>query len=120
MAGGRPTVLTPDVVSKLEEVLKDGGTITEACEQAGISRDTYHRNVNDDSKFSDKMAKAQEYVTEVAKSVVARDITKRKNTETAKWWLERKRKSEFSTRVEQNITVSALEEAIKEADQFVK
>lgn len=95
-----PTKASKEIVKKLEEVLQDGGTITEACDQAGITRQTYYNWIESDEQFLTKMESAQEYVTEVAKSVIARSITKRKNREDAKWWLERKRKNEFSARSE--------------------
>lgn len=35
--GGRPTIMTPDVINKLEQVFALGGTDKEACFYAGIS-----------------------------------------------------------------------------------
>ena len=41
--GGAPTKMTDDTVTKLESILKIGGTIEEACSYALISRETYYR-----------------------------------------------------------------------------
>lgn len=97
---GRPTKITPEVVEKLEQCFMDGATIHEACNVVKIDRATYYRRLNDDKEFATKMSDAQEYVTEVAKALLTRAITKQNDKETAKWWLERKKKLEFSTRSE--------------------
>ncbi len=91
---------TNDTVEKLEDAFRDGASITEACDQAKIDRRTYYNWIEDQNGFSTKMTEAQEWVTEIARSVVAQRITRRKDPETAKWWLERKLKNEFSTRTE--------------------
>jgi hypothetical protein len=98
--GGRPSVYCKEIVEKLEAAFRDGAHIYEACDLAGIDKGTYYSWLEVKDGFSAKMIAAQEWVTEIAKSVVARDITKKKNIDTAKWWLERKLKKEFSTRSE--------------------
>lgn len=95
----RPSSLTPEVVSLLEHSVMDGANITEACQVAGISRETYYKHLKEDEKFADKMADAEEYPSKVAKKNLIERI-KRKDVETSKWWLERKKKDEFSTRTE--------------------
>jgi len=97
---GRPTDYSEAIVRKLEDAFRDGASITEACDQAGIVRDTYYRWLNEKDGFQTKMKEAQDWVTEIARAVVAKRITKKNDTETAKWWLERKKKDEFSTRTE--------------------
>lgn len=92
---------TPEIVELLEDAFRDGASITEACDLADIDRQTYYNWLDAQEGFSTKMQEAQEWVTEVARAVVAQRITKKKDPETAKWWLERKKKDEFSTRTEQ-------------------
>lgn len=96
----KPTKYTKAVVEKLEAAFRDGASITEACDQAGVDRGTYYNWIQSMDGFSTKMEEAQEWVTEIARAVVAQKITKRKDAETAKWWLERRAKDKFSTRSE--------------------
>lgn len=87
------------IVGMIIEVLKDGGSITEACRIAGIHRDTFYDWKNKDKDFSDKVEYAENYMNEIAKGVIVRSI-KEWSSKDAKWWLERKAKNEFSTRSE--------------------
>lgn len=96
---GRPTVVTPEIIEKLESIFRDGAHIIEACENVGISRQAYYDALKRDPSFADRMDAAQEYTTEVARAVVSKAI-KRGDRETAKWWLERRVKNKFSTRNE--------------------
>lgn len=92
---GRPTVLTPQVVSKLEALLSIGLTVREACLESGISHETYYSRVRSDERFADKMAKAQNTVTTTAKKVVATQVLGG-DTKTAMWWLDRLDKKELA------------------------
>jgi hypothetical protein len=67
---GRPTVITPAVVSKLTEAFKLDVTVEEACLYAGISKDTYYRKLKEDEEFSDEMERSQMYVTMLARRSV--------------------------------------------------
>lgn len=96
----RPSDYCEVIVEKLEYAFRDGAHIYEACDMAGIDRQTYYNWLKDKEGFSARMEEAKEYVTEIAQAVVARSITKRKDPETAKWWLERRKKDKFSTRSE--------------------
>lgn len=88
--GGRPTKLVPDTITKLESIFKIGGTIEEACSYAGIAPKTYHAWVKEDNGFVTKMTAAQHYADVAAKNVVVQAITKDKDLNTAKWWLEKR------------------------------
>lgn len=96
---GRPTIITDEVVAKLELAFKEGANISEACLVSGISRNAYYDRINVDQKFSNKMSIAQDYVTVVAQKNISSRIV-RGDPEASKWWLERKKKQEFSTRNE--------------------
>jgi len=91
---------TPEIIAILEDAFRMGAHVYEACEAAGINRQTYYNWVNSSEEFAQRMYRAQEWVTEIAKSVVAKRITRNHDPETAKWWLERKLKKEFSLRTE--------------------
>lgn len=95
----RPTVMTEEVISKLESLFRDGAHIYEACKEVKIDPSTYYKQLKENMEFSNRMELAQEYTTEIARAVVSRSI-KRGRTEDAKWWLERRVKDKFSTRSE--------------------
>ncbi len=85
---GRPTVITPEVVSILVTSFHDGLTVREACWQAGISHEAYYSRLREDEQFTDTMSKAQSMVSISAKRLVAHSI-REGNLASAKWWLER-------------------------------
>ncbi len=87
---GAPTVITSDVEDKLEDILKVGGTIAEATSYAGIGERTYYDRAKANDEFSQKMLSAKHYADVEAKNVVVKSITKDKNLDTAKWWLEKR------------------------------
>lgn len=92
---GRPTVITPKVVSQLEALLSVGLTVREACLESEISHEAYYNRVRSDEQFADKMAKAQNAVTTMAKKVVATKVLGG-DTKTAMWWLDRLDKKELA------------------------
>ena len=89
-AGGAPTVVTPEVETKLESILKIGGTIAEATTYAGIGERTYYDRAKASEEFSRKMEAAKHYADVAAKNVVVASITQDKNLDSAKWWLEKR------------------------------
>lgn len=56
---GRPQKVNYTVMSKLEDALRSGASVTEACEYAGISRDTFYRHFRTEQVFTDKMKLAR-------------------------------------------------------------
>lgn len=56
---GRPYKVNYTVMSKLEDALRSGASVTQACEYAGISRDTYYRHFRDETIFAQKMKEAR-------------------------------------------------------------
>jgi hypothetical protein len=87
--GGRPTIVTLETETKIESILKIGGTIEEATSYAGISPATYFRHVKSDIGFERKMEAAKSYSMIVAKNVIIDSIVKDKNLESARYWLDR-------------------------------
>lgn len=98
MNGGRPTVITDDIVRKLETAFQDGFSVSEACLTAGISRTAYYERKAADEAFADKMELAKRYISIRAKKVVVRAINDG-NFNAAKWWLERRVREEFGANV---------------------
>lgn len=85
---GRPTKLTAEVVRKLEEALKFGATVTEACFISGISRDTFYQHYRFDQEFSDKMELSRNWMSLIARQNVANAI-RTGNIKTSIWLLEK-------------------------------
>jgi hypothetical protein len=56
---GRPNKVNYTVMSKLEDALSYGASISEACTYAGISRDTFYRHFRTEQIFADKMKTAR-------------------------------------------------------------
>lgn len=71
---GRPTDMTPSVVTKLIAAFNNLYNITEACAYADISRTTYYRWIEKDDLFSYKMSQAQSAPTRKAKEVVVAGV----------------------------------------------
>ena len=100
---GRPTIYTDELVTKLESILKIGGSVVEACSYAMISKETYYRWLEEKPDFLTKMESAQRYPDIVAKNIVVDSMTKNKDVTTAKWWLE---KREFKNSNQTNVQVN--------------
>ncbi|MBM3256580.1 MAG: hypothetical protein FJZ04_03905 [Candidatus Moranbacteria bacterium] len=107
---GRPTVITEEVVRKLESVFKLGVKDNIACNYAGIPERTYYENLQRNEDFRSKMRAAQNYARIAAGNVVMDDIVHNKDVQTAKWWLEKKHPDEFGNQplVAQQFNVGEL------------
>lgn len=111
---GRPAIqITDELVNKLESIFKIGGTVEEACSYALISGPTYYKLTKQDQTFLRKMQAAQHYADVAAKNVVVKSITKDKDVETAKWWLE---KREFKQNQQLNIHGEKIAVVITEGE----
>lgn len=95
----RPKKVTEEVVGKLEYAFSKGFNVTEACNYAEISRDTYYEYLKKNKGFSDKMERAQTNLQRRAKINLAEAI-ENGNLEESKYFLERKCKDEFSSKQE--------------------
>jgi AcrR family transcriptional regulator len=56
---GRPNKVNYTVMSKLEDALRYGASVSEACAYAGISRDTFYRHFRNEKVFSQKIKTAR-------------------------------------------------------------
>ena len=56
---GRPAKVNYTVMSKLEDALRSGASVSEACLYAGISRDTFYRHYRNEQIFTEKMKTAR-------------------------------------------------------------
>jgi hypothetical protein len=96
---GRPTKYTPATVAKLTDALRGGNTRRASCAAAGISQETLARWLAENVDFRDAIEKA-EGEAELRNLQVIQDAT-RTTWQAAAWWLERKHKADWSSRVEQ-------------------
>lgn len=93
---GRPTKMTPEVVTKLVAAFNMGYNDSEAAAYAGVSRKTFYDWKCEHPDFRYKINRAKLVPTTKAKEVVINAINSG-NLHAAKWWLERKAADEFST-----------------------
>jgi hypothetical protein len=96
---GRPTKYSDDVVKRITDALRGGNTRRASCAAGGISQDTLAVWLRDNPDFADAVEKA-EGEAELRNLAVIQDATKT-TWQAAAWWLERKHKQDWSSRVEQ-------------------
>lgn len=96
---GRPTVMTDEVLAKLKEAFLMGCTDREACLFADIHPATLYRYQEENPEFCDEKELWKENPFVLARTTILKSL--KDNVMTAEWYLERKRKDEFSQRVEQ-------------------
>jgi hypothetical protein len=92
---GRPTVVTEDVVRKLESVFKLGVKDNVACNYAGIPERTYYDHLKGNEDFRSRIRAAQNYPRIAAGQTVVRAFTEDNDVQSARWWLEKKHPDEF-------------------------
>lgn len=100
MPAGRPTVMTPEILDRLRQAFAIGCTKKEACAYAKIGESTLYDYINANPDFSDEIEELIQAPILKAKNTVVSNL---EDLETAKWYLSRKKKDEFSnTLVEVN------------------
>ena len=95
---GRKTKLTKEVVKKLEEAFAIDATVEEACFYADISRETYYNWIKVHKQLFDRFEALRNRPVLTARTTVANAI--KTDPEMAMKYLERKKKGEFSPRIE--------------------
>jgi hypothetical protein len=95
---GRPTVMTPEVISKLEEAFAWGCTDIEACLHADIATPTLYLYQEKNPKFIERKHALKENPVLLARSTVVNAMVD--DPDLALKYLERKKKGEFSLRSE--------------------
>ena len=108
---GRKTVMTPEIINKLEQAFSMGCSDLEACLFADIGKTTLYNYQNENPEFVERKEKLKEKLVLKARTVIAESLNKQ-DENTAKWYLERKKKEEFSTKVEQETTFNGIESAL--------
>lgn len=100
---GRKSVMTESVIGKLEQAFSMGCSDLEACLFADISKDALYDYQGKHPEFADRKAILKQKMIFQARSVIVDSLNK-SDENTAKWYLERKAKDEFSTKVENEVS----------------
>lgn len=93
----RPTKMTPDTLEKLRHAFDIGATDEEACASAEIVPATLYNYQNEHPEFLEEKTRRKEKPILRARQVIVDSLEDPKN---AQWYLERKKKDEFSLRQE--------------------
>ena len=113
---GRPTVLTKEVIQKLEDVFSISGTDGEACLYAGIGMSTLYNYQQENPEFQERKLILKKTVNLKARKTLAKDVAE---TSGARYWAEKKMKSEFGESVPvNNININFSDEADKRAKKY--
>lgn len=108
--GGRPTVMTPEVIAKLEDGFMKGLTDLECCLYANISKDALYDYCNKYPEFSERKEQLKKQPAVQAKMNILAALEDG-DKDISKWYLERKSKDEFSLKqtieadVKEDVTV---------------
>lgn len=95
---GRKTVMTTEVIGKLEQAFSLGASISEATFYAGIHYDTYFEYCSKNPGYSDRVKQLQDRPLLLAREAIVSSFKKDPNL--ALKYLERKNKKEFALRTE--------------------
>lgn len=96
---GRNTVMTPEIIDKLELGYAMDMTDLEACIFAGIGKTAFYdwQKLNPD--FAERKVELRASLGSNAKANIAAKI-KGGDVPMSQWWLERRQKADYSTRTE--------------------
>lgn len=108
---GRPTVIDELTLQKLENAFSLGATDEEACFQAGIGTSTLYNYQNAHPEYVERKNQLKERMIFKARAVIDTALNDG-DKDVAKWYLERKKKEEFSAKVEQETTINGIETAL--------
>lgn len=100
----RPTVMTPEVIAKLEEAFAWGCTDREACLHADIGMSTLYKYQDENPKFVDRKEALKDTPILLARKSVVKALPN--DPKLSIDYLQRKKKDEFSVKAENDITLS--------------
>lgn len=95
---GRPTVMTKDVIAKLEQAFALDCTVSEALFYAGIKPDAYYDFIKKNPEYGETFASLRNRPVLLARQTVVNKLSE--NYSNAIDYLSRKAKKEFSLRTE--------------------
>lgn len=103
---GRPTAVTDEVLRKLEEAFAIGASDKEACFYADIVPSTLYKYQEKHPEFTERKDALKERPILMARQSVVNALAN--DPDLALKYLERKRKSEFSTKTETDTTLKLV------------
>ncbi len=98
---GRPTIMTPEIISKLEEVFAIGGSDTEACFYADISPQTLYTYQTNNPGFIERKEALKERPILLARRTIVKSLD---DPNYAFRYLSKKRKAEFGDTIDVTTT----------------
>lgn len=114
--------MTDEVITRLEQAFSLDCTVEEACFYAGIHSDTYFDWQKKNPEISERLHALKNRPILKARQTIIASLG---SPQHAQWYLSRKRKTEFSERVETDVTslgksVAPSEDLRAAADQLSK
>ncbi len=88
---GRPTKLTPDTVGKLLKAFEYDWCVEDACEFAGIHKDSYYTWLKENPAFSDEITTFKRHVANNAVKNISEAISNG-DISTSRWYAEKRMK----------------------------
>lgn len=118
---GAPTKFTAETIQKLTEAFLWGCSNAEACLHAGISKSCFYNYKKENKEFLDRIELLCNSPKLKARMIINKKLDE-SDSDIAKWYLERKAKDEFSTKVEsdQNVTFTQMGSVKKEEKGEIK
>lgn len=96
--GGRPTLMTPETISKLEDAFSWGCSDEEACLHAGIGKSTLYNFQEVNPQFVERKEELKETPVLKARMTAVKKVTE--SYSNAMDYLKRKKKLEFGDNVD--------------------
>lgn len=96
---GRPTKYNQQCVERITDALRGGNTRRASCAAGNISQETFARWLAEYSDFVDAVEKAEGDAE--LRNLAVIQTASQTTWQAAAWWLERKHKADWSSRVEQ-------------------
>ena len=102
--GGRPTVITPEVLAKLEQAFAIDCSVQEALSYASIKQDAYYDYLKKHPEFSERILELRERPVLAARQRAVKGITE--SYSNAMDYLKRKKKDEFGDEQKYDVEVT--------------
>lgn len=115
--GGRPTVMTPDVLQKLEAAFMNVFTDAQACDYAGIAPATLYNYQNENPAFLERKTMLRERPDMAAKLELVTGI--KGSLEQARWWAAHKMGGEFAPKTKIEMKVESSGPSMSDAARAV-
>jgi predicted DNA-binding protein YlxM (UPF0122 family) len=112
---GRPSVFTPEVITKLEQAFAIDCSVEEACSYADISRNAFYEWLKANEAFNDRITDLRQRPVLKARQTVVQKLGE--SYQNGMDYLKRKKKLEFGDAIDftGNLTISqALDKAEKD------